>query len=62
LFDRWEITPKSKAESLAKEIRKSFDAGTKDLTQLLIEREDEIDRLSERLDKYEPRFKPKKSA
>jgi len=42
LFDRYEVTPKSKAEALAADIRKSFEEGMADLENLLRERDQEI--------------------
>jgi len=60
LFDRYEVTPKSKAEALAADIRKSFEEGMADLENLLRERDQEIADLRERLEKYEPELKPKK--
>lgn len=62
LFDRYEITPKAKAENLAADIRRSFEEGMADLEALLRERDAEIAALQERLEKYEPSPKPKKFA
>lgn len=60
LFDRYEITPKAKAEELAADIQRSFKEGMADLEALLREREAEIEALQERLEKYEPSPKPNK--
>lgn len=60
LFDRYEITPMKKAKHLAAEIRASFSEGMKDLEQLLKEREEEIENLHDRLERYEPSWRPKK--
>jgi hypothetical protein len=62
LFDRYEVTPKSKAEKLAADIRKSFEEGMADLEQLLRERDAEVADLQARLEKYEPSSKPQKFA
>jgi len=62
LFDRYEVTPKSKAEALAADIRKSFQEGMADLELLLMEKDTEIADLQARLEKYEPSVKPKKYA
>jgi len=59
LVDRYEIK-KPIARILAIDIRKSFEAGTADLENLLKEKDLEIFSLQEKLEKYEPALKPEK--
>lgn len=60
LFDRYEITPMSKAKMLAEAFAKAVEIITADLDSLLLEREEEIGALSEKLEIYEPKLKPRK--